>query len=208
MGIAFERRPLLSSFSKTAMKPLAACQSYNGYALMGSMLQRLLTVAVLGVVITAPFQAKTPYQKWTKYTYAEDGFAIKAPSAPSVLKKPNGVRVYVVQLGQNSTFNIHVGETTGSETQCAAMLTNRQLRDQENSLQPIFPGTMKEITIAGHPGLQYENKMEINQATYRVIWREYCVGNKGFFLGFFYPINQPKPAVANRLLNSFSLLGK
>jgi hypothetical protein len=101
-----------------------------------------------------------------------------------------------------------VGETAVAEMQCAAMLKSRHLRDQENQVQPIFPGTMKEINLSGHPGVEYENKMNVDQATYHVIWREYCIDNKGFFLGFFYPINQPRPSVANRILDSFRLLDK
>jgi hypothetical protein len=152
--------------------------------------------------------AQPQRQRWTEHTYPKDGFAISAPATVEVHEESNGVRVYSIQVSRESLFSIHVGETSASEMQCSTMLKDRHLRDQENQVQPIFPGTMKEINISGHPGVEYENKMDIDQVTYHVIWREYCVESKGFFLGFFYPINQPRPGVANRLLDSFHLLDK
>lgn len=170
-------------------------------------MNRYLSVATC-IILALAAAAQSQRQRWTEHTYPKDGFAISAPATVEVHEESNGVRVYSIQVGRGSVFSIHVGETAVAEMQCAAMLKSRHLRDQENQVQPIFPGTMKEINLSGHPGVEYENKMNVDQATYHVIWREYCIDNKGFFLGFFYPINQPRPSVANRILDSFRLLDK
>jgi hypothetical protein len=168
-------------------------------------MDRYLSVATY-IILALAAAAQSQRQRWTEHTYPKDGFAISAPATVEVHEESNGVRVYSIQVGRGSVFSIHVGETGASEMQCAAMLKSKHLRDQENQTQPIFPNTMKGINISGHPGVEYENKMDIDQVTYHVIWREYCIESKGFFLGFFYPINQPRPGAASRVLGSFRLL--
>jgi hypothetical protein len=142
-----------------------------------------------------------PWPQWREYVYAEDGFAITLPEDPHPhpdASLPN-VTVYTVVVPPQGNLSLRV---LHQERDCAATLA--QLRDGGlKGKAGIDPSSVKEVSVAGHPGLEYQYSLGS-------IWtnwdRFYCVNGRYYTFSTGWPRTQPRPSAAMRIVVSFRLL--
>jgi len=66
------------------------------------------------------------------------------------------------------------------------------------------PGSMKDISLNGHKGLEYEAVLVTGR---RAFERLYCTKEKSYSVTVAFPGNQTKSVEADRMFSSFRILG-
>jgi hypothetical protein len=147
--------------------------------------------------------ASTQHQnsEWKEYAFPEDGFAITLPEAPH--PHPDAalpeMTVYTVSLPPNSKFSLRVSH---QDRDCAATLS--ELRDGAlKGKSGIDPKSVKDVSVAGHPGLEYQYKLGSDRFSAD---RFYCVNGRFYTFSTSWPSAQPLPQAGTRIVSSFRLL--
>ena len=159
----------------------------------------------LAIVACAALAQETVEQQRKEYPFPKDGFAVSAPSAIRVSPFSAGARIYDLHLKGNLSFHVILKNESGSERLLLAFVRTDMTRNPG-----FIKGSDKEISISGHPGVQYESIKACRGcgtvSTLHVLARVYAVGHNGFFLDVTYPEAQAPPPEAERLLDSFRIL--
>lgn len=145
---------------------------------------------------TAPaWQAK---QQWKPYIYPDDGFRVTLPSQPSIQNDGGDthIHVYSVRLASGSVFNLRaIRRLTDCETTLADLWD--KAAGNKDSGQPVVKGSLKQVSISGLMGLEYET----TQSGERNLHRFHC-GNKIFYI-FSAGYKGKRPVDLDRVINSF-----
>ena len=160
-------------------------------------IRRIVTVFLMLFVIScAP--AQNSKQPWKEYAYPAHSFAISGPSAPNIHPDPQAsdTTIYGWQLGPDVKLTIH----TGIQTNCLKVLAGLKESLPKN---PAIAGSLKDIALDGHPGLEYESETKPSSKTFE---RLYCVGERAYTITVWGPLNQAWPPTVNRMLISFRFL--
>lgn len=169
------------------------------------MTSHWLKIALAFVACTAMAQEKAA-QDWKEYSFPEDGFALSAPSPIRVSPLSSGGRIYDLHLKGNLGFHLIPKNESGNEKMFLAIVRWDIARNPG-----FIKGSDKDISISGHPGVQYEKTMSCSGcgsvSTLHVLARVYALGHKGFFLDVSYPESPVCPPEAERLMDSFRILG-
>jgi hypothetical protein len=138
---------------------------------------------------------------WKEYVYENDGFAITLPLPPYPPHADPALpdmTVYTVALS-SGRLSLRVSHRNRG---CSTILT--QLKDGALAGKSgINPSSVKEVSINGNPGLEYEYKLNPDQFSSD---RYYCVDEMFYAFSSSWPSNSPRPAAVTRILNSFRLL--
>ena len=133
----------------------------------------------------------------------EDGFAITFPYAPRPHKdlgRAQDVNMYTVSLERGASFTLRAANRRMDCTESFKTLKNAY----HGPGWSIVAGSMKDITLAGYPGLEYESTSESQHK--RFFERYYCVNERFYALTSGSPTNESRPASVDRILSSFRLL--
>jgi len=154
----------------------------------------LSTIILLCAAIAQEKKHSGP--QWKEYAYPEDGFSITAPAAPNIHTDPEAtdVKVYRWDLATDIPFAIHVGVRPN----CKDILQQAKDEPPQESLIEIF--------LDGYRGI--ESHAANRKAQRNELERIYCVKEKAYSLSIQYPLKQTRPAVVDRVLNSFHLIEK
>lgn len=158
----------------------------------------LLLLLVLGCGALAQ---KSKESQWKEYTYAEDNFAIRAPASPGISPDPQAldVQIYRWALAPEVLFTIH----SGARPNCLDVLATLKSSPLKSKFGETIPGSMKDISLNGYKGLQYEMVLLTGR---RAFERLYCTKEKSYSLTVAFPGNRTKPIEADRMFSSFRLL--
>jgi len=90
---------------------------------------------------------------------------------------------------------------SGNRPHCLQVVESFKL--QRGDSKGIVPGSTKDISLSGIPGVEYEWREGTSRKTFT---RLYCAKEKAYHLAIAYPANQPRPEMTDRLFSSFRLL--
>lgn len=154
----------------------------------------------LGLACGAPAQ-KNKESQWKEYTYVRDSFAIRAPGSPRIYPDPQAsdVQIYRWELASQVIFTIH----SGVRPNCLDVLAKMKNEPPKNQFGENVPGSMKDISLNGHKGLEYEAILVTGR---RAFERLYCAKERSYSVTVAFPGNQTKPIEADRMFSSFRLL--
>ena len=151
------------------------------------------------LVYTAPVQQPRP--QWIAYVYPDDGFAITLPAqtTPHNDGGDRHIHVYTVRLEGGTIFNLRaVHRLMDCETTLADLWDKAQ--NQKDPREPVVRGSLKEVSLAGLRGLEYET----GQSDERSLHRFHC-GNRIFYI-FSVGYKGKRPADVTRIINSFQVV--
>lgn len=159
----------------------------------------------LAIFAYAAIAQETGEQQWKEYPFPEDGFAVSAPSAVRVSPFSGNTRIYDLHLKGHLAFHVIPKNESGNERLVLAFVRTDMIRSPG-----FIKGSDKDISISGHPGVQYESTMACpgcgSVSTLHVLTRVYAVRHKGFFVDVAYPEAPAPPSEAERLMDSFRIL--
>jgi hypothetical protein len=160
---------------------------------------RLSTIIVFFFSLSISELAFGQQQKalWKEYAYPADGFALTAPSSPKSLDSvvPHAT-AYIVQLQADTRVVLRTQTTNG----CSAAIP--LLKEKISKDPDLAPSSLKDISIDGHPGMEFQRKPD-RQGSFE---RWYCVDKRLFIFSVTWPGSQAFPVTATRILDSFRLL--
>jgi hypothetical protein len=156
----------------------------------------LVFVFVLSLAGAAPAgQAKQP---WKAYVYPDDGFRLLLPSQPDIQNDGGDthIHVYTIRLEGGGVFSLRaVRRLTDCETTLADLWDKAE--SNKDPGQPVVKGSLKQVSLAGLRGLEYETA----RAGSLDMHRFHC-GNKIFYI-FSAGYKGKRPADLDRIINSF-----
>lgn len=138
---------------------------------------------------------------WKEYTFADDGFAVTLPEAPSTDSRSSlpEMAVYTVSLLPDSKLRLQVSHRNRDCDATLAQLRKGAIQGKSGADR----ASLKEVSIDGHPGVEYQYKNGISRAFSD---RLYCVNGKFYWFSSYWPDTQPRPAGVDRIVKSFRLL--
>jgi hypothetical protein len=157
---------------------------------------------VLIVFLAFAFPAPVLSQQettWKEYRSTADGFALTVPTLPTPHDSPTFTgatvyTVYVVPLKADSEVVLKVKKEKGDCSGLISLLKSAS----------AFP--VREISIEGHPGVEYRSNSTSNASQFLKRW--YCVGDRLYVFSVNWPSAEPFPTEATMILDSFRLLPK
>ena len=140
-------------------------------------------------------------QQWRPYVYPDDGFAITLP-AQTTPRNDGGdrhIHLYTVHLQDGTIFNLRAVHRL---MDCEATLADLwdKADSNKNAGEPVIRGSLKQVSLAGLQGLEYET----GTSSERSLHRFHC-GNKIFYI-FSAGYKGKRPADVNRIINSFQVV--
>lgn len=159
---------------------------------------RKLFALLLVSTLVCPTLAQKPKQQWHPFVFPEDGFAISLPA--QVTPYDDGgdrhIHVYSVRLADGSAFSLRaVHKLMDCDTTLADLWDKAD--GNKNPNEPVVKGTLKQVTLDGLQGLEYET----GKAGERTLHRFHC-GNKIFYI-FSAGYKGKRPADVDRIIGSF-----
>jgi hypothetical protein len=144
---------------------------------------------------------------WQEYSYAQDGFALKAPAPPTFQKVPQStalgnieMRQYSVDLTKDSGVLMSVSDFPTHN------LTSKEALEEavNGSIQATKAKrtSEKSIELQQVPGIEFAADTD----TYRMLGRYYWKNNRLFSMLAFSPLGAPVPANALRVMNSLRFI--
>ena len=159
---------------------------------------RSLLATVLISLLVYPTLAQQPKQQWRPYIFPDDGFSISLP-APVTPHDDGGdrhIHVYTVRLSDGGVFSLRaVHKLMDCETTLADLWDKAD--GNKDPQQPVVRGSLKEASLDGLRGLEYET----GKGTEKELHRFQC-GNKIFYI-FSAGYKGKRPAELDRIINSF-----
>lgn len=160
-------------------------------------------LAVLGTTVAVFSAAQESPAGWKQYSFATDGFSVSAPSEPVKQEGSTGrveVRNYAIELGNNSGVMISVAQIAGSENTPPKSLLQGAKNGALGAVKAKLTSE-KEITFAGHPGLEIEAATD----TYHMRARFLFAQPRLVTLMAIAPAGAPLPQDAPRIFDSLKV---
>ncbi|HET8889408.1 MAG TPA: hypothetical protein VFQ41_10930 [Candidatus Angelobacter sp.] len=169
---------------------------------MKSLVAVTLALLITGASLAQKHSASKPQaQQWRPYVYPDDGFAITLP-AQATPRNDGGdrhIHVYSVRLADGAVFSLRaVHRLTDCETTLADLWDKAD--SNKDPKEPVIRGTLKEVSLSGLRGLEYET----GSSDQRSLHRFHC-GDKIFYIisaGY----KGKRPADVNRIISSFQVV--
>jgi hypothetical protein len=163
-------------------------------------MKRFFAAILISILVyTAP--AQPAKQHWRAYVFPDDGFSITLP-APVTPRNDGGdrhIHLYTVRLEGGTIFNLRaVHKLMDCETTLADLWDKAD--NNKDPKEPVVRGSLKEVSLAGLKGLEYET----GQQAARSLHRFHC-GNKIFYV-ISVGYKGKRPAEINRIINSFQVV--
>lgn len=158
-------------------------------------------ILILNCAVLALGQKRPP---WKEYVYADDGFAVTLPSAPlphKDLTMPH-MNTYTVHLSDDVGITLRVSQERRDCVSTLATLKDGALHGKQLE-QPIDSSSVKDFSLNGHSGVEYEFAASPSQKIYD---RFYCVQDRFYIFTAHWPTKGPRPADLTRIIESFRLL--
>ena len=141
--------------------------------------------------------------QWKHYFFPGDEFSISLPANPNP-HNDNGdahINVYSVRMG-TTVFTLRVvTRAMDCETGLAEMWDHAE--KNANPKEPVIKGTLKEVSLAGMRGLEYETDLGNGE---RSLHRFHCADSRKFYIfnaGF---RGSKRPPEVMKIINSFQLV--
>ena len=165
---------------------------------MNSKTQLVVIVLVLLVMSSAQTDKQ---QLWQEYVFPADGFAVTLPASPHLRRDPQAadVSLYQLELSPGVLFAIHAG----TRSRCSEVINRFKLTVRKNESGEFVAGSLKDISLMGNPGVEYGSHLKTGRDAFE---RLYCASDKAYSLTIGYPAGETKPAMADRIFNSFRFL--
>lgn len=150
--------------------------------------------------VPAAPQTSTGSQDWKLYTPPEGDFSVMVPADPIESSrqalKPWTVRRYLFTKGDTPMVVEIYSDRTGE----LASNTVDDLRDSPD----IVPGTLREVSLPGMPGIEFRTKGRIGE----VVFREFCSPDRSqsISLSVQKDVGGMSEAEVRTFLDSFKLL--
>jgi hypothetical protein len=143
------------------------------------------------------FARQSPGSSWKEYVYPDDAFAITLPAAPNLHKDPTHPSMFYTL---HPTSDIVMGVMVESRIEdCQAAIASFR-----SGMSPeAGPSRLKNFSANGHNGFEYEGNGQQGDKVYA---RYFCVNGKFYTLTATWPVDDPKPAVVPRIMDSFRIL--
>ena len=172
-----------------------------------SLMQCRTTLCLAVLCFAALAGAQT--SDWKTYSYPADGFQASYPSTPEVSKKeiPSEagsfeLRTYIAVVGPAALFIGVCDYGTKSEGKDPQeLLQGAKAGALQNSNSHLV--TEKKITLADHPGLEFQAESDSARFTARI----YLVGNVLYQTLVVAPLDKPFPEITH-FLDSFQLIAR
>jgi hypothetical protein len=169
---------------------------------MKSLVAVTLTLLITGACLAQKHSTpKQTAQQWRPYIYPDDGFAITLPAQPTPRNDGGDrhIHVYTVRLAGGTIFNLRaVHRLMDCETTLADLWDKAD--NNKDPKEPVIRGSLKEVSLAGLRGLEYET----GSSAERSLHRFHC-GDKIFYIisaGY----KGKRPADIDRIINSFQVV--
>lgn len=157
-----------------------------------------LFAALLVSILICPTLAQKQKQQWHTYVFPDDGFGITLP-APVTPVNDGGdrhIHVYTVRTADGTVFSLRaVRRLMDCETTLADLWDKAD--GNKDPREPVVRGTLKEVSLDGLRGLEYET----GATGARNLHRFHC-GNKIFYI-FSAGYKGKRPADVDRMISSF-----
>jgi hypothetical protein len=153
-------------------------------------------------------QAPAADPEWKEYSYADDGFALKAPAPPTFQKVAQPTASGSIEMRQYSVdLTKDVGVLMGvSDFPDANQLSDKQALEEgvTGSIQATNAKktSEKDIALQQMPGIEFE----ADTASFHMLGRYYWKKGRLFALMAVSPLGQPVPADALRVMNSLKFI--
>jgi len=139
---------------------------------------------------------------WKEYVFADDGFAITLPEAPS--PHPDAalpeMTVYSVSVAPGARLSLRVSHEDRNCAETLAQLKDGALRGKSG----IDPSSVTGVSVDGHPGLEYRYRVDTELSSSD---RFYSVNGRFYTFSSNWTGSGPPPAGVLRSISSFRLLG-
>ncbi len=154
----------------------------------------VIPVAVAGAIVIA---ART----WKEYVYHNEGFAIAFPQDPNPHADPYmaNMTAYTVHLSSLDGLTLRV---SSEQRDCATTL--RKLKE-EGKPSHMIAGSMKDVSIGGHPGIEWEYEQEGNE-TLKRYERYICADGRFYIFAVMWMGTQDLPREFAHIVSSFRFL--
>jgi hypothetical protein len=168
------------------------------------MKNKVSATLVLMLSCNIPALAQDHLLSWKEYVYANDGFAVTLPYAPTPHPDPNNtnITVYTVHPSADISVSLRVVNETRDCASTLSTLKDGALHGRQPR-QPIDPLSVKEFSVNGYPGVEYQFQSGPGHTTYD---RYYCVTGKFYIFSADWAGNGAKPSAVTHIVNSFRLL--
>ena len=161
------------------------------------MNNRPAVVSILMVMFNVPLLAQSTTPSWKEYVYPRDGFAITLPSPPSIWKDPDHPNT---QYTLHPTSDVVISVSAAGEVEdCPGQLGSwkQGMRDRWG------PSSLKDVSLDGHAGFECEHKGQQGDEIYG---RFFCENGTLYTVAGSWPVDNPKPSVVTRIVESFRIL--
>lgn len=169
---------------------------------MKSLVAVTLALLITGAGLAQKHSTPKPQaQQWRPYVYPDDGFAITLPAqtTPHNDGGDRHIHVYTVRLEDGTIFNLRaVHKLMDCETTLADLWDKAD--GNKDPKEPVIRGTLKEVSLSGLRGLEYET----GSSAERNLHRFHC-GDKIFYIisaGY----KGKRPVGVDRIINSFQVV--
>jgi hypothetical protein len=173
---------------------------------------RLTLVLTLGICSAGLACKRTPAADpgWQEYAYADDGFALKAPSQPALEKQPQPTASGSIEMRQYSvdlTSDVQVMMSVSDFPNTNRAAPKDILEGAVNgSIQNTKATKVSEkyIELQQVPGIEFEG----TTGGYRLLGRYYWNNNRLFALMAVSPLGQPAPPDELKVMDSLRFVTK
>ena len=176
------------------------------------MRERLRAICLSSLMVCAAAlalsQAPAANPGWQEYSYADDGFALKAPVQPSFqkLQQPTSsgnieLRQYSLDLPNNSGVIMSVSDFPNAKS----LASKEALEDGVTGSIQATKATKtseKNITLQQLPGIEYQ----ADTATFHMLGRYYWQNGRLFAMLSVSPLGAPVPPDVLRIMNSLRFI--
>ena len=172
----------------------------------------LRVLLVLALVVSGAACKHTPAVEpgWKEYSYADDGFALSAPSQPTLEKQQQPtvsgnieMRQYSVDLTSDVQVVMSVSDFPNANHAAPKDVLEGAVNGSIQNTKATKTSE-KDIQLQQVPGIEFEAAT----GGYRLLGRYYWKNNRLFALMAVSPLGQPRPPDELRVLDSLRFVTK
>jgi hypothetical protein len=170
-------------------------------------MKRLLALILSTFCLTVLTFCQSEKMSWKEYVYETDGFALTVPSEPTPHPDaifPETTDYSVTPHGAYWGITLRVMH---QNRDCSATLGELKT-GANNGKGGTDPSSVRDISIAGHPGVEYRSKIEWAKPPQVSLERYYCVNGRFYIFTLEWESARQLPPEGMRIMDSFHLLKK
>ena len=171
-------------------------------------MKKCFQAALLPALLACVALAAQAQGGWKEYVYAEDGFAISAPSQPVLQSESKDTPIgsvdahnYTLDMGNDTAVGVNATDFKIGQSLDAKLVLEATKAGLAESLQGKIVSE-KEISLGSAPGIELELVTEANHMRFRYFF----IGGKLFALMSMAPLARPFAPETSRIFDSFRLV--